>query len=183
MGSLCLVSSDSTSVSPPSIQDCRTASIQVGNKHLTSGLSLATNLYFGVSIPPTSKCVTSDVRSSLWIAPICPAIAAISDYHRGSNVSAYLAETRHDKQQPACCAMGETTHALFWENGGAAKHHAQEWELGSCYNCISIKENNFEKDLGSQCSPLSAMSPTCVSVETTLPPNKASDYVGKRLVA
>jgi hypothetical protein len=80
VGNLYRDSSASTSVSPPCIHDWRTASIHSGSRTLTSGLSLATNLYFGVSISPTSKCVTSEVRSSLCAAPICEAASASMDF-------------------------------------------------------------------------------------------------------
>ena len=75
---MCSASSRSTSVSPPAIHESLTASIQVDRRHFTSVRSLATNLYFGVSVSPTIRWVTSEVRSNLWIAPIWVATSASS---------------------------------------------------------------------------------------------------------
>jgi hypothetical protein len=66
-------SSPATSVSPPCIHCSLTASMKSGCTILTSGRCLATYLYLSVSIPPTIRCVTSEVRSCLCSAPICTA--------------------------------------------------------------------------------------------------------------
>lgn len=68
------------SVSPPRIHDARTASIHSGRRTIISLRSLATYLYFGVFILATIKCVTSEVRSNLWTAPIWDAVSTNCDY-------------------------------------------------------------------------------------------------------
>ena len=128
VGSLCNRSSSSTFVSPPCSHDALIASIQLGRTHFTSDRSLATNLYFGVSVSPTIRWVTSEVRSSLWTAPICDAIAARSACTKG-----YIRQLLLRKFITLNAASNWNTYALLWWNGCAAKDSAQKGQLIVCH--------------------------------------------------
>lgn len=81
-GSLYCCSRTRMSVSSPCIHNCRTASIHSGFSTITSFRSRATNLYFGESVAPTRRWVTSEVRSGLSAAPISFAKLASCVYMR-----------------------------------------------------------------------------------------------------
>jgi hypothetical protein len=70
VGTRCSASSAATSRSScPSSQISRIASSHAGASTLTSSRHLATYLYLALSVLPTIRCVTSEVRSSLMVAP------------------------------------------------------------------------------------------------------------------